>query len=161
MEQVVVRPIGYVVEGLPREGPRVSRYSLVSTIRILDEYVEGLRGLDEYSHIVVLWVMHEAGPPRMVVKPFRQDAPEVGIFATRFPPRPNPIGLSVVELVSVEPPIIRVRGLDAWSGSPVIDLKPYDFLDVVRRPRVPRWFEEKYREGAARGEYPDWLGPCP
>ena len=83
--------------------------------------------------------------------------PEVGIFATRFPNRPNPLALTIVKIVEVDPPRLRVMGLDAWSGSPVLDIKPYDHLDVVNEFRTPDWFEEFFK--ATRGGLPHWLGP--
>jgi tRNA-Thr(GGU) m(6)t(6)A37 methyltransferase TsaA len=159
--------IGFVEEGLPRpgEGPKVSsKYEVVSTIRVYDEYVEGLRGLEDYSHLVIVYWMHEVRELKLRVRPWGEERyPEVGIFATRFPPRPNPIGVTVVELVSLEPPRLRVRGLDAWTGSPVLDIKPYDYYDIVRRPRTPWWFREKWEEwstGKRYAELAPWLGPC-
>ena len=153
----IVRPIGVVENGLPEEA-RINRYEHVSTIRLFDEYAEGLTGLDEYSHAIILWLMHRVQQIKLRVVPFnRQDVGEVGIFATRFPPRPNPIGLSVVEIVDVDPPRLRVRGLDAWSGSPVLDIKPYDYMDVVKRPKIPKWLLDKFVESR---QFPEWLGPC-
>ncbi len=136
--KIELKPIGFVERGLPERG--ADRKSFISTIRIFDEYVEGLAGLEEYSHIFVIWYMDRVSGLELRVRPRRlPDAPEVGIFATRFPPRPNPIGLTVAELVSLEPPRIYVRNLDAWTGSPVLDIKPYDVLDVVERPKMPEW----------------------
>jgi hypothetical protein len=77
--------------------------------------------------------------------------------------RPNPIAVSVAEIVSVEPPRLYLRGLDAWTGSPVLDIKPYDFYDIVRSPRVPDWFLRRWRELRRRRRYEEvapWLGPC-
>lgn len=157
--------IGFVEEGIPRGGHgSQSRYSIISTVRVYDEYVDGLRGLDEYSHVVVIYWMHEEVNVKLTLRPWGDEkAPLVGIFATRFPPRPNPIGVTVVELVSLEPPRLRLRGLDAWTGTPVLDIKPYDYYDIVKRPRVPRWFEDRWAMlSAARGYdmLAPWLGPC-
>ena len=164
-DNIVLRPIGIVVEGLPRleEGSRpLSRLVVESVIRVYEEYSGGLEGLSEYSHAIVLYWMHEVRGYRLKVKPWgREDLPWVGVFATRSPHRPNPIGLTVVELVEVRPPFLRVRGLDAWPGSPILDLKPYDYYDVVKKPRVPAWFRDKWEE--RRSIYSDiapWLGPC-
>lgn len=157
MTQICLKPIGFVEVGIPKTG-NVDKYVFISTIKIYDEYVEGLAGLEDYSHAFVLWYFHEAPPPRLRVKPWRrEDMPEVGIFATRFSPRPNPIALTIVKIVEVDPPKLRVMGLDAWSGSPVLDIKPYDHLDVINEFRVPDWFEEYFREKV--GEFPRWLGP--
>ena len=159
--------IGFVERGLPRpwEGPKVeSRYLTESVIRLYDEYSPGLEGLEGYSHVIVVWWMHEVREARLRLRPWGEEGyPEVGIFATRFPPRPNPIGVSVVELRAVEPPRLRVRGLDAWTGSPVLDIKPYDYYDIVRNPRVPWWFEEKWRKWYTEKRYAEtapWMGPC-
>lgn len=164
---IVLKPVGVVVEGLPRpgEGPRPpTRLAVEAVIRLYDEYAGGLEGLEGYSHAIVLYWMHEAPPARIRLRPWGDPGlPEVGVFATRAPARPNPIGLSVVEILEVSPPILRVRGLDAWPGSPVLDVKPYDYYDVVKRPRVPWWFEERWREWRARKRYDEvapWMGPC-
>ncbi|MCE4599896.1 MAG: tRNA (N6-threonylcarbamoyladenosine(37)-N6)-methyltransferase TrmO [Desulfurococcales archaeon] len=162
--EICFKPIGVVEKGLPRLSARRehrSRYEIESIIRIYEEYVEGLEGIEEYSHIIVIYVMHEEDRVRIKVKPWgRDDLPEVGIFATRFPPRPNHIALSVVELIRVEPPKLKVRGLDAWSGSPVIDIKPYDYYDVVRNPRIPEWLLSRWNERAnLYRRIAPWLGP--
>ncbi|MCG2895007.1 MAG: SAM-dependent methyltransferase, partial [Vulcanisaeta sp.] len=76
---------------------------------------------------------------------------------------PNPIGLSVLELVKLEPPRLWLRGLDAWTGTPILDIKPYDYYDIVKRPRVPREFEEEWLRSYSEKSYEKhapWLGPC-
>jgi conserved hypothetical protein TIGR00104 len=157
MSSICLKPIGVVEVGLPRSD-NVDRFTFVSVIRIFDEFAEGLRGLEDYSHAFVLWYLHEAKEPRLTLRPWgREDFPEVGIFATRFTQRPNPIALTLVRIVEVDPPRLKVMGLDAWSGSPILDIKPYDHLDVVNEFKTPDWFEEFFREKA--GEYPEWLGP--
>lgn len=140
--EIRLRPIGVVESGLPEEGPKVDRRTFVSTVRIFDEFSAGLKGIEEYSHVFVIWFMDRVKETRITLKPWGlEDMPEVGIFATRFPPRPNPIGLTVAEIVSVEPPRLRLRNLDAWTGSPILDLKPYDVLDIVQRPKMPEWLK--------------------
>jgi tRNA (Thr-GGU) A37 N-methylase len=92
-----------------------------------------------------------------------ENYPLVGIFATRFPNRPNPIGVTVVEIVSVEKPLIRVKGLDAWTGTPVLDIKPYDYYDIVKNPKVPWWFIDNWNQLKRKWRYEiiaSWLGPC-
>ncbi len=154
---ICLKPIGVVEVGYPRSGG-VDKYSYVSTIYVYEEYAEGLTGLEDYSHAHVLWHFHEAPPPKLKLKPWkREEMPEVGIFATRFPQRPNPIALTIVKIVQVEPPRLRVMGLDAWTGSPVLDIKPYDQLDVVNQFKVPDWLEEVLKE--KRHTLPTWLGP--
>jgi len=161
------KPIGVVVEGLPRPGvsPQPpTRFLVESTIRVYDEYVEGLEGLVEYSHIIVVYWMHEVKGYNLKARPWGDErAPIVGVFATRSPNRPNPIGITVVELLEVKPPYLRVRGLDAWPGSPVLDIKPYDYYDIVKNPKVPSWFKARWEEWRAKKGYErvaPWLGPC-
>lgn len=117
---VCFKPIGIVVEGLEKPGERGadrSRFEVISTIRIFDEFANGLDGLEEYSHIIVIYCMHEVREVKLRVKPWGVEKyPEVDVFATQSLIRPNPIGITVVELVSIEKPVIKVRGLDAWAG---------------------------------------------
>ncbi len=167
MNRIVFKPIGIVEKGLPRldkkKSNKTSRFLVESQIRVFDEYVEGLDGLEEYSHIIVIYHLHEAGEERVRVRPWgREEFPEVGVFATRFPWRPNPIGVCVVELVELDKPYIKVRGLDAWDGTPIIDIKPYTYHDIVRRPKIPWWAEKRWEELSQRWNYKEivpWLGP--
>jgi tRNA-Thr(GGU) m(6)t(6)A37 methyltransferase TsaA len=118
--------------------------SVESRIVLEPEHRPGLRGLDEFSHVLVVALLHGARfePARHLVRRPRglAEMPELGIFAQRAKDRPNPIGITVVPLLGVEPDGIRVRGLDAIDGTPVLDLKPYfpDF-DAAESPRVPEW----------------------
>ncbi len=165
--RICFEPIGYVEKGLPPktsgEKKRETRYTLECKIRIYDEFLDGLNGLEEYSHIYVIYYMHQETRNKLLVKPWgEEDLPEVGIFSTRFPPRPNKIGLTIVELIQVEKPYLIVKGLDAWTGSPVLDIKPYDYYDVVKNPRVPKWFSDKWRLWFKEKGYDKivpWLGP--
>jgi len=88
------------------------------------EFADGLKDLDGFSHIYLLYYLHEAGPTKLEVTPFLDTRPR-GVFATRAPVRPNPIGLSVVELVAVAGNELTVRGIDALDGTPLLDIKPY------------------------------------
>jgi tRNA-Thr(GGU) m(6)t(6)A37 methyltransferase TsaA len=117
----------------------------ISIVRIFDEFGEGLKGLNTFSHLIILYWFHlrEEEEERRVLKvvPRRHPgAPEVGVFASRSPSRPNPVGLCVVELVKMEGNILVVRGLDAFEGSPVIDIKPYiPRADAFPEVVVPEW----------------------
>jgi tRNA-Thr(GGU) m(6)t(6)A37 methyltransferase TsaA len=159
------KPIGVVVRGISKqksERIRKSRYKTVSRIKVFNEYVDGLDGLDGYSHVIVVWWMHEWKEVRLKVIPWgRADNPEVGIFATRFPSRPNPLGVSIVQLLKVSKPVLTVKGLDAWTGSPVLDIKPYDYYDIIKSARVPNWFSRCWKEHSARrsAAKATWLGP--
>ncbi len=87
-------------------------------------FVEGLSDLEGFSHIYLLYEFHQAGAKKLTVTPFLDPHPR-GVFATRAPVRPNPVGLSVVELLSVDGNVLTVRGIDILDGTPLLDVKPY------------------------------------
>jgi tRNA-Thr(GGU) m(6)t(6)A37 methyltransferase TsaA len=91
---------------------------------ILPEYAEGLQDLEGFSHIWLLYWFHQAGSPRLTVQPFLQDV-DHGVFATRAPARPNPIGLSLVRIVRREGCILHLEDVDVLDGTPLLDIKPY------------------------------------
>ena len=99
------------------------------------EFADGLRDLEGFSHIYLIYHFHRAGPARLMVKPFLQDV-ERGVFATRAPSRPNAIGLSVVELVCREGNVLHLDGVDILDGTPLLDIKPYtakfDLFETAR-----------------------------
>ncbi|MFC2029028.1 tRNA (N6-threonylcarbamoyladenosine(37)-N6)-methyltransferase TrmO, partial [Chloroflexota bacterium] len=94
------------------------------TIEIFPEFVEGLKDLEGFSHVYLLYHFHKVGAPKLTVTPFLDKDPR-GIFATRAPSRPNPIGLSLVKLVRVENDIVYVDQMDVLNGTPLLDIKPY------------------------------------
>ena len=93
-------------------------------IEILEEFEEGLLDIEGFSHLFVIWVFDRAGEASLVGTPPTDDRPH-GVFATRSPRRPNPLGLTVVRLLGREGRLLRVAGLDMLDGTPVLDLKPY------------------------------------
>ena len=128
MGEIGFVPIGFVeseFKGI-QDNPDIFR-GTVAKIRVLDPYVEGLYRLDGYERLYVIFVFDRAEGYRLVIHP-RGDVnrPERGVFATRSPYRPNPLGLAVVDLVSVEDNIVTVRDLDAIDGTPVLDMKPWE-----------------------------------
>ncbi|MBY0014532.1 tRNA (N6-threonylcarbamoyladenosine(37)-N6)-methyltransferase TrmO [Paenibacillus typhae] len=114
-------------------------------IKITPEYRAALKGLEAFSHCQILWWIHEFADDSFrattqIEPPY--DAPVTGVFASRSPVRPNPIGLSVAEIISVDAVegIIEVGGLDAYPGTPVLDIKAYfPTTDRVRHVKVPAW----------------------
>lgn len=97
-------------------------------IEIYPEYTPGLDDIEGFSHIFVLFLFHKSKRYSLKVKPL-MDTQLRGLFATRHPDRPNPIGLTVVELLERKGNILRVRGLDMLDGTPVLDIKPYSRRD--------------------------------
>jgi tRNA (adenine37-N6)-methyltransferase len=98
--------------------------SAAGTVEIYPEFITGLKDLDGFSHIILLYHLHQAGPAKLEVTPFL-DTQERGIFATRAPTRPNAIGLSVVKLNKIEGNTLYVDQLDILDGTPLLDIKPY------------------------------------
>lgn len=140
-----VRPIGFVRS--PVKEPVDEGWGDVEArIELLPEYRGGLRGLEEFSHVLVVGWLHQADfdPARHLQRRPRgqADMPLLGIFAQRAKDRPNPLGITVVSLVGVDDDGLRVRGLDAIDGTPVLDVKPHvPVFDAPARPRVPEWMD--------------------
>jgi len=116
----------------------------VSDIVIDSSLTEALDNLEDFSHIIVIYWMHQLIPsgqlPSKIYPMGRQELPVVGLFATRSPNRPNPLGKTTVRLLQRQGNILRVKGLDALDGTPVIDIKPYiPGGDSVPNAKVPSW----------------------
>ncbi|MBT3336358.1 MAG: tRNA (N6-threonylcarbamoyladenosine(37)-N6)-methyltransferase TrmO [Anaerolineae bacterium] len=101
-----------------------SNSSAPGHIEIYPEYAEGLRDLDGFSHIYLLYHLHKVSQAKLTVTPFLDTMPR-GVFATRAPSRPNPIGLSLVKLLRVEDDRVYVDQIDILNGTPLLDLKPF------------------------------------
>ncbi len=149
MREIVIRPIGKVrnsVRVLKREGWE----SVISEIVLEKRFQQALDGVEDYSHLLVLfWLARIPASRRGMMKVHpksRDDLPLVGVFATRTQYRPNPIGLTLVRLLSREKNTLRVRGLDAINGTPVLDLTPISPVhEFPNRPRVPGWYPQLWR----------------
>ncbi len=112
-----------------------------ATIEIFPDYRDGLADLDGFSHIILLYHLHKSEGYRLRVVPF-MDTAERGLFATRAPKRPNPIGLSVVQLDKIEDGVLHIQNVDIVDGTPLLDIKPYvpefDYQSDIRTG----WLEE-------------------
>ncbi len=120
--------------------------SVVAEIQLQPGLGSGLAGLSDFSHALIIFYMHEARfdwKNDVVHRPRgREDMPEVGIFSQRTRTRPNSIGVTAVEVLGTEGDVLRVRGLDAIDGTPVLDIKPYfPPYDYVEQVRVPEWVD--------------------
>ncbi len=116
------------------------------TIEVFEEYADGLEDIGGFSHLIVLYHFHLAKPYSPKVKPFLENR-ERGLFATRAPARPNPIGLSVVRLVRVEKNMLRVNEVDIVDGTPLLDIKPF-VPDFDMRETVRCGWLEKVKQNA-------------
>jgi tRNA-Thr(GGU) m(6)t(6)A37 methyltransferase TsaA len=140
-QQIVLSPIGYVKTDAV--GNEVKDKSRISKIILNDDLVEALDGVEGFSHVFLLFWLNEVSnqPRALKFHPRgRMDMPLLGVFALRTNLRPNPIGLTLVELLKVEGSILTVRGLDAYDGTPVLDIKPFDSWDSAKNLRVPDWW---------------------
>jgi len=121
-------PIGVIrspftkIEGMPIQP--TGAIGIQGSIEIFPEYQEGLKDLDGFSHIVLLYHFHRSEGFKLSVIPFLDDQSR-GLFSTRAPKRPNPIGLSVVKLVKQEENILHVADVDILDGTPLLDIKPF------------------------------------
>jgi len=139
-----VEPIGVVRNEVIE--PRGQEWGqVISEIELKEELAPALDGLEEFSHIIVIFWFHRVAPGEFPLKLHprgRQDLPLLGVLATRHSRRPNPIGLSIVRLLERRGNRLRVRGLDAFDGTPVLDIKPYSpSFDAPREATVPWWTE--------------------
>jgi tRNA-Thr(GGU) m(6)t(6)A37 methyltransferase TsaA len=144
-EPITLVPIG-VVHNDVAEPDGISWEEVVSRIEVAPELVPALAGIEAFSHLVVIFAFHRrpAGPPPLQVHPERRaELPLVGVFATRSPRRPNPIAVTVVELLERTGNVLTVRGLDALDGTPVLDLKPYLPQEgLIGQVRIPAWLKQ-------------------
>lgn len=139
-----MQPIGYVRSPFEatKEIPKGlgAKHEAEGTLEILPEFVPGLQDIEGFSHLYVIWTFDRAEGYDLVGAPPTDDRPH-GVFATRSPRRPNPIGLTVVELLGRDGPRLRVRGIDMLDGTPILDIKPY--LSSIPEDRLRRgWLAE-------------------
>jgi len=138
-----MEPIGYVKRLSKRED--VKNRELITRIVVRKDLVQALDGLEDFSHLYVIFYMHkvpEKERRQLEAHPRgRIDLPLVGVLATRTAFRPNPLGLTLVELVERKDNVLIVKGLDAFDGTPVIDLKPADSLDMATNITIPKWLK--------------------
>ncbi len=146
--KICLEPVGFVkTEAVGKE---VRDKKVISQIVFREELTEALEGVEEFSHLFVLFWLHRMSDEDkriMKVHPRgRSDMPLLGIFATRTPHRPNPIGLTRVKILKIEGNVITVQGLDAYDGTPVLDIKPFDSWDTTEDFKVPKWWMKLAKE---------------
>lgn len=139
-----MQPIGYVRSPYrdTQEIPKGlgATHEAEGVLEILPEFEAGLTDIEGFSHLFVIWAFDRSEGYNLVGTPPSDDRPH-GVFATRSPRRPNPIGLTVVELLGREGRVLRVRGIDMLDGTPILDIKPY--LSSIPQERLRRgWLAE-------------------
>ncbi len=153
MNAIVYQPVGIVAspyatrKGMPIQasGARGVR----GAIRIFPAYGEGLKDLDGFSHIILLYHFHSTREKKLTVRPYLDDQPR-GVFATRSPNHPNAIGLSIVRLLAVEGLHLRIEDVDILDGTPLLDIKPYVPAFDHREPERVGWLEEAQRRAGTQ-----------
>lgn len=143
--EFVMHPIGIIhspyinKEQTPIQPPRSQARGKVE---VFPEFAPGLQDVNGFSHIILLYVFHLSSGFTLQIKPFLDDH-QRGLFSTRYPYRPNPIGLSIVRLLSVQDNILDIEGVDILDGTPLLDIKPY-VPDFDRREDTRTgWYEHR------------------
>jgi len=140
---IVIKPIGVIINDTKEPSKPGCEVGTVSRIELEPSLRKFTEGLEEFSHIMVVFWMHklsrERDIPARVHPRGRQDLPLVGLFATRSPYRPNPVGISIVQLLNCHETTLTVETLDAIDGTPVIDIKPYLPGNAIDDARYPQW----------------------
>lgn len=140
------KPIGVVHSPFlePRNVPiqAVAAKSVEGTIEIYSEYVEGLIDIEGFGYLILLYHFHLVKGESLMVKPFLDDNFH-GVFATRSPARPNPIGISIVQLTKIENNTLHVQDIDIIDGTPLLDIKPYVPEFDIRKTDKIGWFSSK------------------
>ena len=150
---LTMRPIGYVSSPYKTTSdvPRGlgAKHEAVGELKLLSEFEPGLTDIEGFSHLYVIWAFDRSEGFNLVGKP-PTDNREHGVFATRSPYRPNPIGLTVVELTGREGTVLKVKGVDMLDGTPILDIKPY--LSSVPMAELRRgWLAEAEERNRTSG----------
>ena len=128
MSEVVYKPIGVVHSPfkVPQDVPiqSVAAEGVMGIVEVAREYVDGLRDVDGFSHLILIYHCHLAQDYSLLVRPFLDERLH-GVFSTRAPSRPNPVGVSVVRLTRMEKNVLHIQDVDIIDGTPLLDIKPF------------------------------------
>ena len=144
--EINLKPIGFVRNAVT-ESHREDWQSVTSEIIVNENLTEALSGISAFSHIIVIFWMHQISPKERTIRKVHprkdQNLPLTGVFATRSPARPNPIGVATVKLVEQQGNTLKVTGLDAVDGTPVLDIKPHiPGSDSPAAAKTPEWLKK-------------------
>jgi tRNA (adenine37-N6)-methyltransferase len=146
MDETIYRPIGIVHSPHAAAGhslpQRLSRRGVEGTVEVFPDFLEGLRDLDGFSHVVLLCHLHESKGYSLAVTPPGEVVTH-GVFATRSPRRPNPVSLTVVRLQRIEGATLHVVDLDLLDGTPLLDIKPYFPMTPAEDEVATGWMETR------------------
>jgi tRNA-Thr(GGU) m(6)t(6)A37 methyltransferase TsaA len=146
MDEIKYQPIGIIhspfqdISGMPIQP--TGAQGIEGSIELREEFIEGLKDLSGFSHVILIYHFHKSQGYALSVKPFLDDNLR-GVFATRAPRRPNPIGISIVELLKIEGTLLSIKNVDVIDGTPLLDIKPYvPEFDMQRTDRIG-WLSQK------------------
>src|SRR3989339_1077513 len=142
---IKIKPLGISTNSIKK--PMLPGWKNIVTEIVIDKtYVKGLDGIEDYSHIIIVYWMDREKECHLKHHPQgRKDIPFIGIFACRCPQRPNRIAISTVELVKRKGNILTVKGLDIVNGTPILDIKPYTpQYDEIEKAKVPDWISKLF-----------------
>jgi len=160
---ITLSPIGFVKTEFAGEELRNRPIEeLEADIEIFEEYADGLKAIEGFSHLLIFFYMHNITAenrkrlkvkPRIVVKYGLnlEEIPLVGVFCLDSPNRPNPIGLSAVRLLWRKGKILHIKGIDALNGTPVLDIKPYSPARKIEKFELPEWYKNIIAKARAKG----------
>jgi tRNA-Thr(GGU) m(6)t(6)A37 methyltransferase TsaA len=151
MDEITYKPIGVIHSPFKEpKGTPIQPAGAKGTggsVEVFPEYAEGLKDIEGFSHIILIYHFHLSKGASLTARPF-MDSEARGVFAVRAPSRPNPIGISVVRLVRVEGVILHIQDVDIVDGTPLLDIKPYvPRFDVSEVERIG-WLEENIHKMA-------------
>ena len=153
--KIELEPIGTIhtefteIEGMPIQ-PTGAK-GVKGTLVIKDKYINGLKDLEEFSHINILYLLHKVDGYLLEVKPF-MDINTHGIFATRSPKRPNRIGSSIIQIEKIKGNTVYVSNIDVLDGTPLLDIKPYVpqlYEDTIEELKIG-WFEKNHNKAKSQ-----------
>ena len=146
--EFTMKPIGVIHSPFAdkRQTPIQASCSLaVGQVEVYPEFAEGLQDVEGFSHLILLYVFHRSSGYTLRVKPFLDDQWR-GLFATRHPSRPNPLGLSVVHLLERRDTVLEIEGVDVLDGTPLLHIKPYVPDFDMRMETNTGWYAHRSRE---------------
>jgi tRNA-Thr(GGU) m(6)t(6)A37 methyltransferase TsaA len=146
--EFIMRPIGVIHSPFTEKDQtpiQASRSQAIGLVEVYPEFAEGLRDIEDFSHIHLLYVFHNSSGYSLHIKPFLDDQ-EHGVFATRHPCRPNPIGISTVRFLSRQDNALTIEGVDVLDGTPLLDIKPYVPDFDMRSDVCAGWYEAQSKK---------------
>jgi tRNA (adenine37-N6)-methyltransferase len=143
--EFLMKPIGLIHSPFTEKSDvpiQASRSQARGTVEIFSEFAEGLQDVEDFSHIFLLYAFHESSGFSLLVKPFLDDQLH-GLFSTRYPYRPNPIGFSVVRLLGRRNHLLDIEGVDVLDGTPLLDIKPFVPEFDMRTETRSGWYDSR------------------